>query len=153
MLKTRVLIGTATLAAAFLFADGRSLYAQTTEKDAPSVEELREKVKQLEKTVEELKTQIGSIEDAQKKAESGTISTASPKVIQAVSDKPLTTASVPERPSSGAAAESPVKRDTKGENTFEVYGFAMLDAGYDFKSNDPNWFDTVRPTKLPSFGG
>ena len=152
MLKTRVLIGTATLAAAFLFADGHSLYAQTTEKDAPSVEELREKVKQLEKTVEELKTQIGSIEDAQKKAQTETISTASPKVIQAVSDKPLTSATMSSSTQPVPPAV-PVKRDTKGENTFEVYGFAMLDAGYDFKSNDPNWFDTVRPTKLPSFGG
>jgi hypothetical protein len=29
----------------------------------------------------------------------------------------------------------------------------MLDSGYDFKTNDPNWFDVVRPTKLPSFNG
>ena len=27
----------------------------------------------------------------------------------------------------------------------------MLDAGYQFKQNDPDWFDVVRPTKLPSF--
>ena len=40
---------------------------------------------------------------------------------------------------------------SKGESTFEVYGFAMLDAGYQFKQNDPDWFDVVRPTKLPSF--
>jgi hypothetical protein len=33
----------------------------------------------------------------------------------------------------------------------DIYGFAMLDMGYDFKQNDPNWFDVVRPTKLPSF--
>jgi hypothetical protein len=32
-----------------------------------------------------------------------------------------------------------------------IYGFAMLDTGYDFKQVDPNWFDVVRPTKLPSF--
>ena len=34
---------------------------------------------------------------------------------------------------------------------FDVYGFAMLDMGYDFRQNDPNWFDVVRPTKLPAF--
>jgi hypothetical protein len=27
----------------------------------------------------------------------------------------------------------------------------MLDAGYQFKQNDPAWFDVVRPVKLPSF--
>ena len=35
----------------------------------------------------------------------------------------------------------------------EVYGHAMLDMGYQSKQNDPNWFDVVRPTKLPSFEG
>jgi hypothetical protein len=33
----------------------------------------------------------------------------------------------------------------------ELYGFAMLDMGYDFKQTDPDWFDVVRPTKLPEY--
>jgi hypothetical protein len=33
----------------------------------------------------------------------------------------------------------------------EIYGFAMADFGYDFKQVDPNWFDVLRTTKLPSF--
>jgi hypothetical protein len=32
-----------------------------------------------------------------------------------------------------------------------LYGFAMLDMGYDFGQNDPDWFDVMRPTKLPAF--
>ena len=32
----------------------------------------------------------------------------------------------------------------------DIYGFAMMDAGYDFKQVHPDWFDVVRPTKLPS---
>jgi len=156
MLKTRVMIGTIFLAAAFIFAVGnRSVLAQSPSKDAPSVDELREKVKQLEKTVEELKTQIGSIEDTQRKVNAEVISAKAPKVIQAVSDQPLTT-SVPDKSSSGdssANSAKTVKSDTSGDSSFEVYGFAMLDAGYQFKQNDPNWFDVIRPTKLPSFGG
>ena len=35
----------------------------------------------------------------------------------------------------------------------ELYGHAMLDMGYQSKQNDPDWFDVVRPTKLPSFEG
>jgi hypothetical protein len=35
--------------------------------------------------------------------------------------------------------------------TMEVYGFAMLDIGHDFKQINPNWTDTLRVTKLPSF--
>jgi len=33
----------------------------------------------------------------------------------------------------------------------DISGFAMLDSGYDVKQNDPNWFDTMRPSKLPAF--
>ncbi len=36
---------------------------------------------------------------------------------------------------------------------FSVYGFAMADIIGDFGTNDPNWFDMVRPTKLPAFDG
>jgi hypothetical protein len=35
--------------------------------------------------------------------------------------------------------------------SMDLYGFAMLDMGHDFKTIDPDWFDTMRPTKLPSF--
>ena len=41
-----------------------------------------------------------------------------------------------------ARAESP---------RLDIYGFAMLDMGYQFKQNDPSWFDVLRPTKLPAF--
>jgi hypothetical protein len=37
------------------------------------------------------------------------------------------------------------------EGTFQLYGFTMLDSGYNFGQIDPNWFDVVRPTKLPAF--
>jgi len=33
----------------------------------------------------------------------------------------------------------------------DIYGAAMLDMGYQGKQNNPNWFDVVRPTQLPSF--
>src|SRR4051812_24468797 len=37
--------------------------------------------------------------------------------------------------------------------SMDIYGFAMLDMGHDFNAIDPDWFDTMRPTKLPSFPG
>jgi DcaP outer membrane protein len=37
--------------------------------------------------------------------------------------------------------------------TFNIFGFAQLDMIPDFKVNDPDWFDVVRPTKLPAFEG
>ena len=38
------------------------------------------------------------------------------------------------------------------DNTrLDFNGFAMLDMGYQVNQNHPDWFDVVRPTKLPSF--
>jgi hypothetical protein len=33
----------------------------------------------------------------------------------------------------------------------EIYGFIMMDAGYNFNQIQPDWFDVVRPTKLPTY--
>jgi hypothetical protein len=44
-----------------------------------------------------------------------------------------------------------VAAQTEPKPSFEVYGFAMLDIGHDFKQINPNWFDTMRVTRLPSF--
>jgi hypothetical protein len=37
------------------------------------------------------------------------------------------------------------------KSSFEIYGTAMVDAGYNFNSIDPNWFDVMRPSRLPSY--
>ena len=42
-------------------------------------------------------------------------------------------------------------QDDSVRRSLEVYGFAMLDAGYDTKQINPNWFDAMRITKLPSY--
>jgi hypothetical protein len=39
------------------------------------------------------------------------------------------------------------------KSSMEIYGFTMMDMGHDFKTIDPDWFDTMRVTKLPSFDG
>jgi hypothetical protein len=43
-----------------------------------------------------------------------------------------------------------VQATSEKKPTFEIYGFAMLDIGHDFKQIDPAWTDTLRVTKLPS---
>ena len=47
----------------------------------------------------------------------------------------------------GASQSGPTKPSA------EVYGFAMLDIGHNFKTINPSWFDTMRVTKLPSSPG
>lgn len=39
----------------------------------------------------------------------------------------------------------------KEDKTFQVYGFVMTDAGYQVNTIDPNWYDVLRATKLPSY--
>ncbi|MEI7981430.1 MAG: DcaP family trimeric outer membrane transporter [Bacteroidota bacterium] len=41
--------------------------------------------------------------------------------------------------------------DTTKIKVFEIYGIAMTDGGYNFKQINPDWYDVMRPTKLPSF--
>src|SRR4029079_2887252 len=106
------------VAALLLFASSSAL-AQTPEPAKPTseVDQLKQRLQQLEQTVVELKGQIDAIET--KKKSSG------PAIVEATySPEPATPAESP--------STEPVKPqdNAKGESTFTVYGFAMLDAGY-----------------------
>ena len=54
------------------------------------------------------------------------------------------------RPQSATKTQVTVEA-TAPKPSMEIYGFAMLDIGHNFKQIDPNWSDTMRVTKLPSF--
>jgi hypothetical protein len=54
-------------------------------------------------------------------------------------------------PGLASAQDSGTQPKPESKPSFEIYGFAMLDIGHDFKQIDPNWSDTMRITKLPSF--
>lgn len=47
----------------------------------------------------------------------------------------------------------PAAQAPEAKPRIEIYGYTMLDMGYDFNKNNPDWFDVVRPTKLPAFLG
>ncbi len=71
------------------------------------------------------------------------VTTAPDAWAQATGGQPATPA-----PAAQAAAAQP-----ESKTRLEISGFAMLDMGYDFETNDQLWFDVVRPTKLPAFEG
>ncbi|HEU4996514.1 MAG TPA: DcaP family trimeric outer membrane transporter [Gemmatimonadaceae bacterium] len=48
-------------------------------------------------------------------------------------------------------AKRPEKKDGDTSTVIEVYGFAQGDFIFDFRSNNPDWFDVNRPTKIPAF--
>ena len=121
----------------------QSVLAQTPQPttESPEVKQLKERLKQLEQAVEELKSKITTVEDTQKAAKT------------VAEDRPVQMMEAVAKDDAVLKPARPGKQDDKKSGTFEVYGFAMLDAGYDFKTNHPDWYDTLRPTKLPSFGG
>jgi hypothetical protein len=41
-------------------------------------------------------------------------------------------------------------QEVEKKNKIDIYGFIMIDAGFNFNQIDPNWFDVVRPAKLMS---
>jgi hypothetical protein len=135
------LVGLTLTLLALLLLPARHLVAQTqddSQKPPTDVQQLKQRLQQLEQTVEELKAQLNSMEEQKKHA--------APvgEVVAAGSAK--APAEVP-----APAAKPQEDSEKKGESTFQVYGFAMLDMGYQFKQADPDWFDTVRPVKLPAF--
>lgn len=134
-----------------------SAFAQTqSEKDPKpptNLEELKQKLLQLEQAIAELKGQINSVEV--QSASNPTTGVASDLAIRPAVLKPekttnaITPNPIATRPD--AVTPHPAQKSGEPESTLEVYGFVMVDMGYQFKQNDPAWFDVIRPVKLPAF--
>jgi hypothetical protein len=62
---------------------------------------------------------------------------------------------VQDEPTAESVTPSPeqVPGEVLGGTSLSIYGHAMLDMGYQSGASDPDWFDVVRPTKLPSYEG
>lgn len=69
----------------------------------------------------------------------------------APSTPPAAPVSEPGKPEALPAAPAPARADSELKPRLDVYGFAMMDTGFQLKQNNPDWFDVVRPTKLPSY--
>jgi outer membrane murein-binding lipoprotein Lpp len=109
--------------------------AQSPNPQTPDLQELNQKVQQLEAEIQQLKGQIGAAQ-AKGLAENTTLS-----------------ASYGSQENQPVPKEAEEKADKEKKSSIDFYGFVMLDSGYEFKQQDPNWFDVIRPTKLPSFKG
>jgi hypothetical protein len=54
---------------------------------------------------------------------------------------------------SGAWAQTSTAPASTAKPSMTIYGAAMLDLGQNLKTINPDWYDTMRVTKLPSFAG
>jgi len=110
-------------------------WSQGQSQQNPDVQQLKDKLQQLDQEMQELKAQISAVEQARAPT---TVSAAAPSSAasgaQGTSQKP-----------------TQAVREEEHKSSLDLYGFVMLDSGYDFGQIDPNWFDVERPTKLPAF--
>ena len=133
-LRQWIRMACATVGALIFFTVG--MEAQSQDPQAPDLKQLKDKLEQLEEEMQELKGQIAAAEQRQ------TTSAANQKTSTAPIDAQSQTQTVPKE-----------AEETEKKSSIDIYGFVMLDSGYDFKQENPNWFDVLRPTQLPSFRG
>ena len=124
VLGNRTTIGPALLIISLLSIWSGPLQAQSQNR-TQDIQQLKDKLQQLDQMMGEVKAQINALERE--------------------SAQPSPSAPPP-------PASAPVEAKKKeSESTFSVYGHVQLDSGYNFGQIDPNWFDVVRPTKLPAY--
>jgi hypothetical protein len=124
--------------------------AQAQDSQTPDLQELNKKLEQLEKELEEVKGQMRAATAAQKPSPVPQ----NPAEAKKAGAQPEPMVAVPSeaiiaQPQAGTVPLEGEITEPRGSVSF--YGFAMLDSGYDFAQVNPNWFDVVRPTQLPSF--
>jgi len=105
---------------------------------APSIEEMWKVIQQQQVEINYLKEQNAQLLKQVAVPPVGVAATTAERAPEKV-----VAATEPEAP------PAPVK-DSSG-STFDIYGFAMLDTGYQFEQNNPDWYDVLRPTKLPAY--
>ena len=136
-------IGLSLIATVLMMPSSALAQSQEAQSSTSEVKELKDRLQVLEQTVDALKAQLKAIEESKRSStEVATGEKVSRPTDPAPSTAPSTTPEV---------SAKPVADEPKGESTFQIYGFAMLDAGYQFKQNHTDWFDVIRVTKLPSF--
>ena len=124
--------------------------AQSQGEQPPDVQQLQKKLEQMEKQMQEqrermekqmqeLKQQISAMQNPQGPEPDLTIGGEPSHIVNEQTAEKATPAEKTTTAAHGTA--------------LDLYGFVMLDSGYDFGTNDPNWFDTMRPTKLNAFPG
>ena len=137
------------LLALFLWAIVSIAYGQSASPQSQDLQQLKDKLQQIQQEMDEVKGQIQSIESGQKAAAPAPPAPqAVTPALQEAQEEPAEVSEATEQ----VHTEAVVARQKKeGEGTMQIYGFAQTDSGYNFGQIDPDWFDTMRPTKLDAF--
>ena len=121
-------------------------HAQSGEQ-APDLRHLQLKFQQMEQQMQELKQQIDTLQQKQTRQHA-------PEAAPTKAEEQLEEV-VSEQASASTPSEEVGNEKLPPEQgtTLDLYGFVMLDSGNDFKTNNPDWFDVERPTKLNASPG
>lgn len=101
--------------------------------DTPSLEEMWRIIQQQQAEIDELKKQNAELRGETAQAPAGAALTEAGQAVADVQDPEYEKVIAPTG------------------TVMDLYGAAMLDMGYQGGQSDPDWFDVVRPTKLPSY--
>jgi hypothetical protein len=74
-----------------------------------------------------------------------------PETEAAGAQPPTTTTAPPGTTTAGTTTTAPPAQAAELKTRLEISGAAMLDMGYQTGQSDPQWFDVMRPVKLPAF--
>jgi cell division protein FtsB len=127
--------------------------AQSQDSQKQEIQQLKNKLQQLDQMMTEVKGEIRALEGTQ-------VAPVAPAEGQGQAEGQKTSA--PQEPLIAVPSEAIIAQPQAGtvplegeiterKDSVNFYGFVMLDSGYDFGQINPNWFDVVRPTQLPSF--
>jgi hypothetical protein len=125
--------------------------AQSQDDRKQDIQQLKDKLQQLDQMMNEVKGELNALEGAAPSSPAGTQRPAGGQQTSAPQEPLIAVPSeaIISQPQAGTV---PMEGEiTERQNSVTFYGFAMLDSGYDFGQVDPNWYDVIRPTKLPSF--
>jgi cell division protein FtsB len=127
--------------------------AQSQDSQKQEIQQLKNKLQQLDQMMTEIKGEIRALEGTQ-------VAPVAPAEGQGQAEGQKTSA--PQEPLIAVPSEAIIAQPQAGtvplegeiterKDSVNFYGFVMLDSGYDFGQINPNWYDVVRPTQLPSF--
>jgi DcaP outer membrane protein len=146
---------------------------------SPDPQSLQQKIDQLERETAELKARLAALEQRQQgslqiidatmhqpgqpnNSPSSTnpakapVSGAANQDANQAAQNPVPDATPQQHSEETAGEEQPTelsdlrKPEDETKKGLDIYGFAMLDLGYEVNQIDPDWFDVMRPTKLPA---
>jgi len=128
--------------------------AQSRDSRQQEIQQLKDKLEQLDQMMKEARGELNALEAEEQHPTSARPAAQSPIGAKEASAQAEPVIAVPSEAVIAAPQTGVVPLEgeiTERKDSLSVYGFTMLDSGYDFGQVNPNWYDVVRPTQLPSY--